>query len=90
MKRMYQRGRTVFGKVRSKSEAMRAPTGLDTVQEAMWNISTFSQQVTALIEDAERCLIDCVRMPQNDDEETAVDQEEASAPSTEELKTAEG
>ena len=86
MKRVYPRNRTVFGKVRTRSESLRTPNGLDTVEKAMWNISTFAQQVTALIEDAERCLIDCARMPQNDDEETAVQTEKAQAASDKELQ----
>ena len=90
MKRRYPQGRTVFGKVRIKSEAIKQPDGLGTLQAAMWNISTFSQQVTALIEDAERCLIDCAKMPQNDDEETAGQEEGANVTSIETLKVAEG
>ena len=86
MKRVYPRKRTVFGKVATRSESIKTPTGLDTVGEAMWNISTFAQQVTALIEDAERCLIDCARMPQNDDEEAAGNDARAQAPGDEELK----
>ena len=86
MKRVYPRKRTVFGKVSTRSESIKTPNGLDTVGEAMWNISTFAQQVTALIEDAERCLIDCARMPQNDDEEAAGNDARAQAPGDEELK----
>ena len=90
MKPIRCKGRAVFGKVRTKTEAIRPPAGLDTVQTAMWNLSTFSQQVTALIEDAEKFLFICATTPQNDDEESAAQHDDSEGSSLEKLKIVQG
>ena len=85
MKPIRYQGRKVPGKDRQHPKELKAPAGIDVLEETVWSLSTFSRQVTALVEDAEKYLIVCATMPQNDDEEVepeAATSKETEAPNT--------
>ena len=85
MKPIRYQGRKVPGKDPQRPKELKAPVGLDALEETVWSLSTFSRQVTALVEDAEKYLIVCATVPQNDDEEVepeAAASEETETPNT--------